>query len=264
LLKALQELTAEDPLLDLEQYASELNIRLMGDIQRESVEALLYERYGLSARFGAPTVIYKETIARPGEGYDAYTWPKPCWAVVRFGLEPLPRGSGFVYDPGSVRDDAMFYRYQEHVRRAVPDALKQGIMGWEVTDIKVTLLDGGHHTIHTHPLDFFVATPMAIRAGLRDCGTVLLEPMLNARITVPEDCAGRISQDFIKRRGTMRDTGLSRGRFTLEGLLPVQSALDYAPWLLMHTGGQAALSVTHAGYRECPPELGRGTPYRYG
>ena len=281
LLKALRELVEEDPLLALDVYTpgqselqmgrnsmvavspnSEISLRLMGSMQQESIEALLQERYGIVAHFGEPTVVFKETLANAGEGYDAYTMPKPCWAVLRVAMEPLPQGSGFVYDPGYVRNEKLLQRYQDHICRAIPEALKQGLYGWEVTDLKVTLLDGEHHKFHTHPMDFFVVTPLAIRDGLRNCGTRLLEPALKARVMVPDEYAGRITQDFVSRRGNITDSGLTRGRFTLEGIIPLQAALDYSTWLLMNTRGQAVLSVVSAGYQPCPPELGKSTPYR--
>ena len=112
------------------------------------------ERYDLRAKFSPPSVIYKETPSAVGEGFDAYLMPKPCWAILKFLIEPLPRGSGLVYE-SKTSPSRLMYRYQNHVETAVPEALTQGMYGWEVTDLKVTLIDGEHHHVHTHPLDFF-------------------------------------------------------------------------------------------------------------
>ena len=73
-------------------------------------------------------------------------------------------------------------------------------MGWQVTDLKVTLIDGEHHVYHTHPLDWFVATPMAIMNGLAQTGTILLEPLYGFRLSVPEEMAGRVLGDLQRLR----------------------------------------------------------------
>ncbi len=99
-------------------------------------------------------MIYRETPAKAGRGFERYTMPKPCWAVVLLGIEPLPRGSGLVYDPGSVPNEQLFYRYQHHIATAVPQALAQGMYNWQVTDLKVTLLGGEHHLEHTQSARF--------------------------------------------------------------------------------------------------------------
>jgi ribosomal protection tetracycline resistance protein len=187
--------------------------------------------------------------------------PKPCWAVIRFGFEPLPNGSGVVYT-GIIRDDKLHYKYQEHIKAALPDALKQGLYGWEVTDVKITLLDGEHHSLHTHPLDFFVCTPMAVMNGLMNCGTVLLEPMLKVRISVPEICGGVIIRDFIDMRGEFEPPIVNNNTFIIEGVLPVATSLDYPVKLLAQTNGRGTITSRFSHYRECPLELGATTPYR--
>ena len=96
----LRQLEDEDPLLQCSwnQEKREVWARLTGRLQVEVLEALLRERWGVDASFSEPSVIYKETPAGVGEGFESYTWPKPCWAEVRFLVEPLPRGSGFQYE----------------------------------------------------------------------------------------------------------------------------------------------------------------------
>lgn len=139
---ALQELADEDPLLGLQwlQEQRELHVKVMGPIQIEVLTHLLNHRYGLKAGFGEPSVIYKETPAQAGEGFIAYTMPKPCWAILRFLIEPGERGSGLTYS-SVVRSERLLDRYQNEVARSVPEALQQGLFGWEVTDLKVTLIE---------------------------------------------------------------------------------------------------------------------------
>ena len=264
LVSAIRELCDEDPLLDFrwEPSEREIQIRITGEIQRQILEVLLRGRYGLAVTFSGRSVIYRETPAGAGEGYEAYTMPKPCWAIVRLGIEPLPRGAGIVYDGGHVPHDRLFYKYQTHIRRSVYRSLSQGNYGWELTDMKVTLLDGGHHTVHTHPLDFFVATPMALLDGIRNTGTLLLEPMLNARITVPEHLMGQVLSDITVLRGSFDTPVLRNGRCTVEARLPVATTLEYPVRLAALSGGRAVYATRFDGYQECPLALGATTRWR--
>jgi len=258
LVRALEELSAEDPALDVAwiKQERELCVNIMGVIQLEILGSLLKERYNIDASFGAPSVIYKETLKQKGVGFIDYTMPKPCWAILKFEMEPLPRGSGVVFET-DVRDDKIFYRYQNQVRQAIPDSLEQGMFGWEVTDIKIRLVDGSHHTVHTHPLDFVVATPMGIMNGLARNGTVLLEPMVKVRLSVPEELSGKVIRDFLDMRGSYDNPAIADGKFTLEGRLPVATSLDYPQRLGAMSGGRGVISMNFDGYEECPSELGK-------
>ena len=258
LVQAMRELCEEDPLLDLVwlKEERELHIRIMGTIQLEVLQALLWERYQLKVQFSPPSVIYKETVSRPGEGYEAYTMPKPCWAVIRLAFEPLPRGSGIQYR-SAVKDNVIPSRYQNHIALSIPQALRQGLYGWEVTDTAVTLIDGGHHHVHTHPLDFFVATPMAVMDGLHSCGTTLLEPVQLLRITADESFLGKVIGEVLAMRGEFEPPVIHPGSFTMEARVPVATSMDFPVWLASLTGGSAVLTAGFDGYQPCPLELGK-------
>ncbi len=264
LLKALTQLSDEDPLLAcrFSKAEREILLSITGKIQLEVLTSLLWERYGLRANFSAPTIIYKETPAKAGYGFDAYTMPKPCWAVIKFLIEPLPQGSGLVYDHGNVPSNKLFYRYQSHIEQSVKASLSQGMLGWEVTDLKITLADGEHHTIHTHPLDFFVATPMALMDGLRNTGTTLLEPILRVKIHAGEEFLGKILSDITRMRGEFDSPVINGPSFTMEALIPAATSLEFPLRLASLTHGTAVFSSDLAFYRPCPLELGATTPRR--
>ncbi|MGM0883434.1 MAG: GTP-binding protein [Bacillota bacterium] len=253
---ALQELADEDPLLDLQwlQEQRELHLKVMGPIQIEVLTHVLHSRYGLKADFGSPSVIYKETPVQPGEGFIAYTMPKPCWAILRFKIEPGERGTGLSYH-SIVRSEKLLDSYQNEVARRVPEALQQGLFGWEVTDLKVTLIEGEHHVWHTHPLDFAVATPMGIMDGLSRIGVKLLEPMLSFRLSVPEETGGKLMNELILMRGEFDTPIVRQERMEIEGTLPVATSLDFPARFGSLTKGRGALSTFFAGYRECPPDV---------
>jgi ribosomal protection tetracycline resistance protein len=177
-------------------------------------------------------------------------------------FEPLPTGSGVQYNPGRVPHDKLFYKYQEHIRTCFFSCLGQGVRGWEVTDFRATLADGGHHTIHTHPLDFFVATPMAFMDGLRSAGTRLLEPYIFVRISAPDDALGCVISDVTAMRGEFDSPVIRGGGFTMECRLPVATSLDYPVRLASMTSGRATFFSRFDAYRPCPEGEGRDTPFR--
>ncbi|HIV18794.1 MAG TPA: TetM/TetW/TetO/TetS family tetracycline resistance ribosomal protection protein [Candidatus Merdivicinus intestinigallinarum] len=263
LVEALRQLSDEDPLLDLLWLPEEreLHIKITGVIQLEVLEELIAQRFGLKAAFSKPTVIYKETPAHEGIGYESYTWPKPCWAQVELKIEPLPRGSGIQYE-SAIKEKQIFYRYQNHIKTSVFQNLKQGVYGWEVTDAKITLVGGSHHTIHTHPLDFFVATPVALLDGLTKCGSILLEPMLAVQMTAPEEVLGRVLGDITAMRGEFDTPVIANGEFTLEARLPAADSIDYPIAFRSLTSGKGLYSTRFDGYQECPLELGKTCPRR--
>ncbi|MEE4177071.1 MAG: hypothetical protein V2I46_06125, partial [Bacteroides sp.] len=263
LVKAMQMLTDEDPLIDFLwlQDERELHIKVMGLIQLEILGNILNERFQLKVKFGKPGVIYKETPAASGEGYEEYTMPKPCWAVVRFKIEPGERGSGVVYH-SLVGVNQIAQRYQNEIERTIPLALGQGNHGWEVTDLKITLVGGEHHNIHSRAGDFAVATPMAIMNGLQAIGTTLLEPMLEFTITGPEEDLGKVISSLTQLRAEIGNPMLSDEKFSLKGSIPVATSLDYAARLSALTGGKGRLSSRFSGYRPCPLEQGASTPFR--
>lgn len=253
---ALHELADEDPLLDLQwlQEQRELHLKVMGPIQVEVLTHVLSSRFGLAVDFGAPSVIYKETPAQTGEGFIAYTMPKPCWAILRFRIDPGELGSGLVY-ASLARPERLLESYQNEVARRVPEALQQGLFGWEVTDLKVTLLEGEHHVWHTHPLDFAVATPMGIMDGLARTGVKLLEPMVRFRLSVPEETGGKIMNELVQMRGQF-DTPEVRGeRMEIEGVLPVATSLEFPARFGSLTKGRGVMSTFFAGYQESPPDV---------
>lgn len=260
---ALAELSDEEPYLDSkwENGQKEITINLTGSVQLEIIDTLLRERYDLAANFSPPSVIYKETPTRAGEAYADYTMPKPCWAVVCFKFEPMPRGYGVSYH-GRLPSNQCFYKYQSHIRKSFYSCLEQGLHGWEVTDFKCTLIGGEHHTIHTHPLDFFVCTPMAFMNGMVNCGSTLLEPLLMLRISCPSEIVGKVITEIVRMDGEY-EPPLSFGDSSmLEAIVPVAKSMDFPAKLASMSSGKAVSTPSFYGYRECRPGEGVDCPRR--
>jgi ribosomal protection tetracycline resistance protein len=263
LARALHELADEDPLLDLQwlREQNELHLKISGWIQIEVMQTVLQDRFNVKAAFEEPTIIYRETPSQTGHGFEEYTMPKPCWAVVKYLLEPGLVGSGVLFE-SKVGVNDIAARYQSEIQRTIGQALRQGIKGWEVTDLKITLVEGNHHTVHSRAGDFALATCMAIMNGLVDTDTTLLEPILEFRIVAPEHLLGSIISDLISMRGTFGTPGFESGKFVLTGTVPAATSLEYPIKLASRSGGKAKIATRLCSYQPCTPEQGKTAAYR--
>ncbi len=263
LVEAVRELSEEDPSLSFLwlREERELHIKIMGKIQLEILETVFRQRFGMKVNFGDPIVIYKETPAVKGEGYEEYTLPKPCWAVVRFEIESLERGSGVIYE-SKVGVDKIAAKYQNEIKATIDEALSQGVHGWQVTDLKITLTGGEDHEIHSRPGDFILATKLGIMNGLINTGCILLEPVMSFKITAPEESSGKIISSLIALRAEIGSPENIDGKIVIDGKVPVATSLDYINTLNSMTGGKGKYKTSFSGYQEVPLELGKTIPYR--
>ncbi|MBU3112395.1 elongation factor G [Clostridium lacusfryxellense] len=257
LVDALTVLQEEDPLLNMlwVKEKKEIHLRIMGKIQIEYIEAILIERFNLEVTFGIPSVIYRETPIATVYGESRYTMPKPCWAIVEFLIEPLPKGSGVVYE-SLVRTEKVKIQYQREIEDNLDKILSQGIHGWPVTDLKITFIEGEDHVMHSRSGDFATSAAMGIMRGLNEIGTTLLEPIIKFRITVPENVGGRVLNDIIKMRGSFDTPLIHNNTFTIQGKMPVSTSLEYPGDLSKIASGKAIITTGFAGYEPCPLELG--------
>ena len=248
--EALTELSEEDPLLEYERntMTGQMLLHIMGEIQTEILTEILWERFGLRVSFSKPRVIYRERPKHAADGFEAYTMPKPCWAIVGLHVEPLPAGSGIVFD-STVPEFDIPYRYQNHVEISVKKTLKQGLFGWEVPDLKVTLAGGNYHHIHTHPLDFFVATPVALLRALQDGEEELLEPYMRVELSAAEGVLGKVMGHVIGMRGTFGTPETRDGRFFLEAVMPLRDCMDYPVTFRSLTAGRGEIRMELLDYR---------------
>jgi ribosomal protection tetracycline resistance protein len=251
--KALQIINSEDPALDFKWYKSEreMHLRMMGPMQIEVLESILQNRFGIDVEVSDPAIIYKETPITSAEGYVRYWMPKPCWAIMTFLIEPGPRGSGITYE-SSVRQSDIHKKYQNEIEKTIPKALEQGIKGWEVTDIKISLIEGSDHEMHSRPGDFALATPMGILRGLENAGTTLLEPILDFEIKAGEEALGRITGELTQMRAQFANPTFEDGQFTLKGKIPAATSIHYSIQLSSTTGGKGRLIFKSSSYDVCP------------
>jgi ribosomal protection tetracycline resistance protein len=257
LVDALHVLNNEDPDLDFQflKEEREFHIKIHGEIQQEILQSLLQSRFDLAVSFTKPTVIYKETPTQISEGYVRYWMPKPCWAIMKFKIEPLETGSGVEYN-SLVGVNAVKKQYQNDVAKTIPVALAQGILGWEVTDIKITLIDGEDHVMHTKSNDFAIATPMGIMDGLTKAKMTLLEPILSFKIKAPDEFIGKINSELIALRAKINNSEIIATKVIIVGEIPLATALDFPIRLSAMTSGKAKLNTQFLNYQKCDISLG--------
>jgi len=263
LVEAMQILHNEDPGLDFQYDAdeNELHLKLRGEIQKEIIEASLFERFQLAVNFTKPMIIYKETPTKIAEGFVRYWMPKPCWAIMKFKIEPGTRGSGVQFQ-SEVSINDIKKQYQKDVEKSMPKSLQQGILGWQVTDIKITLIEGEDHEVHTKSNDFAIATPMGIMDGLQKADMGLLEPILSYKIKTPDIFLGKISSELHKMRASIKGPEIINGTAKIWGEIPLATAIKFPIRLNALTSGKAKYNAQFSHYDTCDIKLGKTRAYK--
>ena len=146
---------------------------------------------------------------------------------------------------------AQVQKYQNEVARAIPWALQQGIKGWPVTDIKIRLLAGEEHTVHSNPGDFLLATPMGIMNALENTGTRLLEPFYDFDIKAPQDLLGSITNDLNNMKADLGLPQFDGPLFSMKGTVSVAESMDYSIKFNACCSGKGRLKLKIGGYQPC-------------
>ena len=251
-LPKLRELEDEDPMLHIvwEETTGELHAELMGEVQLEILQRLILDRFGLAVTFGEGGIVYKETIADTVEGVGHFE-PLRHYAEVHLLLEPAPRGSG-VQLASACPTDELDLNWQRLILTHLAERAHPGVLtGSALTDVKITLLAGRAHLKHTEGGDFRQATYRAVRQGLMQAESVLLEPFYDFRLELPPECVGRAMTDLAAMGGTV-DAPETVGRETvLTGFAPVKGLRGYAREVAAYTRGRGRLSCALRGYAPC-------------
>ena len=250
LLPQLRQLEEEDPQLRFTSHGGEIHVSLMGRIQAEILKSLVSERFGVEIELDRGRVLHKETIDAPVEGVGHYE-PLRHYAEVHLLLEPLPQGSGLVLATRCPEDD-LDRSWQRLIMTHLQEKTHLGVLtGSPVTDMKITLMSGRAHIKHTEGGDFRQATYRAVRQGLMQARSRLLEPYYAFRLEVPPEQLGRAISDVRLRSGSF-DAPEEAGDMTLlRGRVPVTEFDDYAQEVASYTGGRGRLSLEPAGYGPC-------------
>ena len=251
-LPRLTQLQEEDPQLRIvwNERLGEIHLQMMGEVQLDVLKRLIWERFGLAVGFGPGSIVYKETIAGPVEGVGHFE-PLRHYAEVHLLLEPLPRGAGLQFD-SICSEDVLDRNWQRLILTHLEEKEHLGVLtGSPITDMKITLTAGRAHLKHTEGGDFRQATYRAVRQGLMQADSILLEPWYEFRLEVPAEQVGRAMADVQRMGGSFDPPELLGDTSVLTGSVPVAEMRGYAMELAGYTRGKGKLACTLAGYRPC-------------
>lgn len=248
----LKQLEEEEPELHIvwNEHLNEIHAQVMGEVQIEILKSLIEERFQTKVEFGTGNIVYKETIAEPVEGAGHYE-PLRHYAEVRLLLEPAERGSGLTFDT-DVSEDVLDRNWQRLILTHLAEKAHKGVLtGSEITDIKITLVNGRAHLKHTEGGDFRQSTYRAVRQGLKKAKSILLEPVYEYQLEVPSDMVGRAMADIQKMQGTFTPPEMDGDMSILKGTAPVIHMRDYQREVIAYTKGCGRLFCTLKGYEPC-------------
>ncbi len=252
LLAKLRLLEEEDPLLHLvwDGQAKQISVQIMGRVQLEVFKALVFQRFGIEITLTDPKIHYLETLESTVEGVGHFE-PLRHYAEVHILLEPLPRGAGLQFDT-LCPTDVLDLNWQRLILTHMTEKVHRGVLtGAPITDMKLTLLVGKAHLKHTEGGDFRQATYRAIRQGLMQARSVLLEPWYAFCITAPTAAIGRAITDIRAMGGEVEAPENLGESSTLSGLVPASELGDYAQTLAAYTQGRGQLQISLHGYLPC-------------
>jgi small GTP-binding protein len=251
-LPKLRQLEEEDPMLRIvwDERWKEIHVRLMGQVQLEVLRRRLADRFGLEVDFGAGSIVYRETIAAPVEGIGHFE-PLRHYAEVHLLMEPGQRGSGLRV-ASRCSTDQLDLNWQRLILTHLLERDHPGVLtGFPITDLTITLVAGRAHVKHTEGGDFRQATYRAVRQGLMQAETVLLEPFYNFQLELPPDCVGRAMTDLQSMGGTVEGPEAVGELSLLTGCAPVAGLRDYWQEVTAYTRGRGRLSCALRGYEPC-------------
>ena len=250
-LDRLRLLEEEDPQLHVVWSGQAIRVQLMGEIQLEILRRLLKERFSMEVDFGPGEIVYRETIAQPVEGIGHFE-PLRHYAEVHLLMEPGEPGSGLVFDT-ACSTDQLSLNWQRLILTHLMEKPHLGVLtGSPITDMKITLVAGRAHEKHTEGGDFRQATYRAVRQGLMEAESVLLEPWYDFRLELPADQVGRAMTDLQRMNGETAPPETVGDEVVLTGSAPVSGLQNYAKEVAVYTRGRGRLLCTPAGHRPCP------------
>jgi len=257
----LQKLASEDPCLEVDRVAvtNETVVRGLGELQVRCMLERLSNQYKLEVITHPPRIAYRETITAPAEGHNRHK--KQTGGAGQFGevflrIEPLPRGTGYQF-VDEVRGGAIPGQYIPAVEKGVQQVLEHGaIAGYPLQDVKVVVYDGKSHPVDSKEVAFVAAGRKAFLDAINKARPIVLEPIVNIHVDVPENCIGDITGDLSSKRGHVSGTNPTGGGLvSIAGLVPLSELNGYQSRLKSITGGAGSFSMELSHYEAVPPPV---------
>jgi len=256
----LQRMAEEDPTFRIKsnEETGQTIISGMGELHLEIIVDRMKREFNVFANVGKPQVAYKETIrghAKAEGKYIRQTGGRGQYGHCYLEVEPLPRGGGFEFS-NKVVGGAIPREYIPAVEDGIVDACQNGVLaGYPVTDIKVTLYDGSFHEVDSSEIAFQIAGSMGFKAGVKEASPVLLEPIMNLEVVVPEEFMGDVIGDLNSRRCIIQEVG-NRGNLKfVHGLVPLAEMFGYATSVRSISQGRATFTMEPHSYSEVPKQI---------
>jgi elongation factor G len=257
---ALQRLAEEDPTFQVrtDPESGQTIISGMGELHLEVIVDRMQREFKVAANIGRPQVAYKETITRPVrvEGrFVRQTGGRGQYGHVWLELEPLPRGSGFVFEDRIV-GGVVPKEYIPAVEAGIREAMQSGgVSGYPVIDLKAVLVDGSYHEVDSSEMAFKIAASMALKEGVRRGNPVILEPIMRVEVGVPEEFTGDVIGDLNARRGRIEGMEMRAGAQVIRAMVPLATMFGYATDLRSMTQGRGTYTMEFDHYAPVPESI---------
>jgi len=260
IMTALAKLISEDPTFKYarDSQTKELIISGLGDMHLTVMVDKLKNDFKVDVDLGTPKVAYKESIKKPVKVQGKYKKQSggrgqygDCWLE----LEPLPKGEGFEF-VDKVVGGVVPRQYIPAVEKGVKGAMEEGaVAGYPMVDIRVTICDGSFHAVDSSEMAFKVAGSMAMKKGVLEANPILLEPVMDVEVVVPEDAMGSITGDVNGRRGRIMGMEAKGANQIVKAQIPLSEMLKYATELKSLTAGRGAYTMKFSHYEEVPAKV---------
>jgi len=260
IMSSLHKLMEEDPtlLFQRDEETKEMILSGMGQVHVEVAVEKLKRKFGVEVLLKEPKVPYRETIKKSVKQHYRHkkqSGGRGQFADVHIELEPLPRGDGYEF-VDKIVGGVVPRQYIPAVDKGIHEAMRHGILaGYPVQDFRVTLYDGSHHSVDSSEMAFKIAGSMAFKHAMELAAPVLLEPVMQMEITVPDDCIGDVIGDMNSRRGRVLGVEPQAGSQVIAVQVPMAEVLKYAPDLRSMTSDRGLFTMEFSHYDEVPPHL---------
>ncbi|MBI1954931.1 MAG: elongation factor G [Acidobacteria bacterium] len=257
---ALGKLAQEDPTfkVHVDPDTGQTLISGMGELHLEIIVDRLVREFGVGANVGRPQVAYRETIRRPAEAVGKYirqTGGRGQYGHAVVALEPMEPGKGFEF-VNKIVGGAIPREYISPVEAGIREAMEGGVLaGYEMVDIRATLLDGSYHEVDSSEMAFKIAGSLAFKEACRRADPVLLEPVMSVEVVVPEEYMGDVIGDLNSRRGRIESLEARSGSQIIHAIVPLAQMFGYATEMRSRTQGRATYTMHFARYEEVPTAI---------
>jgi elongation factor G len=257
---ALGKLAQEDPTFRVhtDPDTGQTLLSGMGELHLEIIVDRLLREFNVSAHVGKPEVAYRETIRRAAEAEGKYirqTGGRGQYGHVQVMIEPLGAGGGFEF-VNKIYGGSIPKEYIPPVEAGIREAMEGGVLaGFEMVDIRATLLDGSYHEVDSSELAFKIAGSLGFKEAARRAQPVLLEPVMSVEVVVPEDFMGPVSGDLNSRRGRIESVEARAGSQIIRAMVPLAEMFGYATEMRSRTQGRATYTMHFARYEETPASI---------